>query len=150
MSDFSNKICSYTSANSVRALLRAEIASLTAQLNKMTRAAVPRIRRDLAALRGPYRPPVSVSIPNHSSARAATTAMMIPDPIAFGHRLRTLRASIGLSVQQFSDLSNLNYVNVYKWERGLVRPRRAALNTIAEFYGMSVAALVAVRAEQAA
>ncbi len=60
----------------------------------------------------------------------------------FGERLKALRIRDGVSLLDFSNGVNKSYATVNKWEKGEIFPSEDSLLAIAEYYGLSHAALL--------
>lgn len=66
----------------------------------------------------------------------------VPEDIAFGHRLKTLRESAGLSQEVLAERAHIHRTYVSQIERGLKSPSLRILRGIAEALGVTVSNLV--------
>lgn len=85
-----------------------------------------------ASLRSPFAQPAAAPQPPKPET----------EETSFGDRLKRLRTQRGLSLQALAGQVGVSKPALWKWERGDVRPRPAALARLAEVLGLSPAELV--------
>jgi transcriptional regulator with XRE-family HTH domain len=76
-----------------------------------------------------------------SVSRAAIESAAPADD-TFGARLRRLRSQYNLSQSALAALLNVSKLSVWKWERGDVHPRQAAVTAMANLFAISEAELL--------
>lgn len=132
-------------------LARKEARTEVSQLRKVAsqqRSAVAALRKELDAVRKQLRQLAKLR-PN-ASAAAATQ-----QPEAGSHRFRAQgvashRKRLGLSAEDFGKLIGVTHQSIYKWERGLARPRAAQIEALASIRTMGKRAAAARLQELAA
>lgn len=62
--------------------------------------------------------------------------------VLFGHRIRNLRISKGLSYRQMSLLCNVDHANIRRIEEGLVNPTLLTLEELAKGLDIDIAELM--------
>lgn len=117
-----------------RKVVKSEVASLQAA-SASHRRQIAALKRELAALEKQVRQlgkgVARVAPPAPSQSEAEGT------PIRFQARgLKTLRAKLGLSAEDFGGLAGVTGQSIYNWEAGKTKPRPAQVAALAPLRGI--------------
>lgn len=111
---------------------RAEVSQLRKTASQQ-RTAIAALRKELDSVRKQLRRLVT--------PRPASSSLATPDPEGGGLRFRAQgvashRKRLGLSAEDFGKLIGVTHQSIYKWERGLARPRAAQIEALASIRTM--------------